>query len=230
MRYRYSAVNFLQIITIDTHSSPVRARYGVSVVILIYRAKLYRVITALDCMHMGWLFCSILSVNSHDITTHITQGYFTGIMSFAWLPYYQHNISAISVKSTDIKSQHCAVVNNAHGWYFVLYWHHIGQHIIMWDQELQTVWNIITHIYHSNSMIGSLIFSLNEYFNAHTHTGKAGFCFFIYCALLWCAHGIDYIIARWLYTSLSLLCRTILRHWTAKMLVKYILSRMYVQA
>ena len=158
-------------------------------------------------MHRGWLFCSILSVNSHVTTTHITQGYFTGIVSFAWLPYYQHSISAISVRSTDIKSQHCAVVNNAHGWYFVLYWHRIGQHIIMWYQELQTVWNIITHILHSNSMIGSLIFSLIEYFNAHTQV-KVGF------ASLFTVH----IIARWLYTSLSLLCRAIWRHELLKCL------------
>ena len=76
---------------------------------------------------------------------------------------------------------------------------------------------------------------------SHTHTqiyiyiyiypGKAGFFVFNYCAVLRCAHLIEYIMTLWSYTvigafttSLSSLCRPIWRYWTAKMLVRYSVS------
>ena len=34
----------------------------------------------------------------------------------------------------------------------------------------------------------------------HINPGKPGFCFFSYCAVLWCAQIIEYILARWSYS------------------------------
>ena len=34
----------------------------------------------------------------------------------------------------------------------------------------------------------------------HTYPRKAGFCVFYYCAVLWCAQIVEYIMARWSYS------------------------------
>ena len=68
----------------------------------------------------------------------------------------------------------------------------------------------------------------------HTYPGTAEFCFFYYCAVLWCAQIIEYIMARWLYSfvgklhtpSLSSLYGCSWKYCTSKMLVRHILSRL----
>ena len=66
----------------------------------------------------------------------------------------------------------------------------------------------------------------------YIYSGTAWFCFFYYCAVLWCVQIIKYIMAWWSNSfahyvtsssSSSSLCRCIWRYWTYKMFVSYIL-------
>ena len=39
----------------------------------------------------------------------------------------------------------------------------------------------------------------------YVYPGKAGFCFFSYCLVLWCAQILEYIMARWSYSFICTL-------------------------
>ena len=68
----------------------------------------------------------------------------------------------------------------------------------------------------------------------HVYHGTAGFYYFYYCAVLWCAQTIEYIMVRWLYSFVCtlhyliiIIIQTYLNiyiYQTSKMFVRYLLS------